>query len=204
MSYQQPNQGYYAQPPPQGQYAQGPPPPQQVRPSSLHVGVESSSDVCRCTTSKARRRRRRRRRRTVDVWPRVWRRCVVVFCAARRASAAWTASTAAAKSAAEECASLLTASRRGSYGGCEMGDGDTRSLDFSYTFTCGISWSRLHKDGVGMELVVSFQSFDRSLEFSPLRILVLLRSERFPSWMGSRSASLRRANHDLASAESRE
>lgn len=31
MSYQQPNQGYYAQPPPQGQYMQGPPPPQQVR-----------------------------------------------------------------------------------------------------------------------------------------------------------------------------
>ena len=30
MSYQQPNQGYYAQPPPQGQYMQGPPPPQQV------------------------------------------------------------------------------------------------------------------------------------------------------------------------------
>ena len=31
MSYQQPNQGYYAQPPPQGQYMQGPPPPQQVK-----------------------------------------------------------------------------------------------------------------------------------------------------------------------------
>jgi hypothetical protein len=37
MSYQQPNQGYYAQPPPQGQYMQGPPPPQQVSKSNISM-----------------------------------------------------------------------------------------------------------------------------------------------------------------------
>lgn len=52
----------------------------------------------RCTTNRRRRRRRRRkRRRIVDVWLRVWRRYVVVGCAARHASAVWTAWTAASE-----------------------------------------------------------------------------------------------------------
>lgn len=102
MSYQQPNQGYYAQPPPQGQYMQGPPPPQQVSDRlavycALLVLVQQLLMQCRCNTSRDRRRRRRRRRRIVGAWLLASRRCVVVGCAVRRASAVWIASNAAVK-----------------------------------------------------------------------------------------------------------
>ena len=45
MSYQQPNQGYYAQPPPQGQYMQGPPPPQQVKKPLSHFQINHTSEI---------------------------------------------------------------------------------------------------------------------------------------------------------------
>ena len=120
MSYQQPNQGYYAQPPPQGQYMQGPPPPQQVSRIILYKHmVHVLSLDCRCTTSKARRRHRRRRRRTAGVWLLVWRRCVVVGCAARRASAVWTALIAAAKQyGLKHSRPSMTATN---HGGCGLG-----------------------------------------------------------------------------------
>ena len=106
MSYQQPNQGYYAQPPPQGQYMQGPPPPQQVSlpltfPNKTHErnrGTKLANPLHRrCTTSKARRRLPRKRRRTEDAWRPAWRRCAAAGCAARRASAVSTVWTAASK-----------------------------------------------------------------------------------------------------------
>jgi hypothetical protein len=63
----------------------------------LETRVQGSHGYCRCTTSKVLRRRRRRRRKTVGVWLLVWRRCVVVGCAVRRASAVLIALIAAAK-----------------------------------------------------------------------------------------------------------